>query len=113
MMDESQRIRATVEKRCDGLRSSLDKILEYHERVPPSNPEELDLMERVLKKFKVGRMDNILNQFNVERAAGVKRERKAALIVKNVPRDQLIKLFESPEEQEETKTKATGKPNVS
>ena len=62
-------------------------------------------MERVLNKFKVGRMNGILQQFNVERPAGVKREGKAALIVKSVPRDQLLKLFDSPEEQEEPKTK--------
>ena len=46
-------------------------------------------------------MNSILQQFNVERPAGVKREGKAALIVKSVPRDQLIKLFESPDEHEE------------
>ncbi len=50
-------------------------------------------------------MNGILQQFNVERPAGVKREGKAALIVKSVPRDQLLKLFDSPEEQEEPKTK--------
>ena len=43
----------------DGIESTVEKILEYHEKVPPSNPDDLDLMERVLNKFKVGRMSSI------------------------------------------------------
>ena len=85
-------------KRCDGLQTSVDKLLEYHEKVPPSNPDDLDLMENVLNKFKVGRMNAILQQFNVERPVGVKREGKAILIVKNVPRSELLKLLEPPAE---------------
>jgi len=78
--------------------NTIDKICEYHEKVPPSNPDDLDLMERVLNKFKVRRMNAILQQFNVERPDGVKREGKAALIVKNIPREELLKLLEAPED---------------
>jgi hypothetical protein len=78
--------------------SAIEKIREYHEKAPPSNPGDLELMEKVLNKFKVGRMNNILKQFNVDRPAGVKREGKAALIVKNIARSQLVELLEAPED---------------
>ena len=51
-------------------------------------------MAKVLHQFKVARMNDILQQFRVHRPTGVKREGKASLIVKNVPRDQLLKLLE-------------------
>ena len=93
VMMEGERTRTTVEERCDGLEAKVDKLLEYHEKVPPSNPGDLDLMEKVLNKFKVGMMNGILQQFEIERPAGVKREGKAALIVKHVPRTELLKLL--------------------
>ena len=93
-MTEGERTRTTVENRCDVLEDKVDKLLEYHEKVPPSNPGDLDLMEKVLNKFKVGMMNDILQQFKIDRPAGVKREGKAALIVKNVPRTDLLKLLE-------------------
>ena len=58
VMTEGQRTRTTVEERCDGLEAKIDKLLEYHEKVPPSNPGDLDLMEKVLNKFKVGMMND-------------------------------------------------------
>ena len=93
-MTEGARTRKTIEERCDGLETKVDKLLEYHEKVPPSNPGDLDLMEKVLNQFKVGMMNDILQQFKIDRPAGVKREGKAALIVKNVPRTDLLKLLE-------------------
>ena len=47
MMDESQRIRETVDKRCDGLDAKVDRLLAYHGKIPPSNPDDLDLMEKI------------------------------------------------------------------
>ena len=97
-MDETQ-------SKIDDLGAKMDKLLEYHEKVPPSNPDDLGLMERVLANFKVRRMNAILQQFNVERPKGVKREGKAALIVKSVPRGDLLNLFEAPADPEEPKKK--------
>ena len=95
VMDASRRTQETVNKRCDRLERKVDKLLEHHEKIPPSSPDDLDLMERVLNRFKVGRMNAILQEFNIERPAGLKREGKAALIVKTIPRDRLLNLFES------------------
>ena len=97
VMDEGQRARDTVNNRCDAIESKVDKVLEFHERVPPSNPGDLDLMAKVLNKCRVRRMNQILQDFNVKRPGGVKREGKAALIVKHVPREQLLKLLDAPD----------------
>ena len=97
VMDTSRRTQERVDSRCDKLEQKMDTLLEHHERVPPSNPDDLELMERVLNRFKVGRMNAILQEFKIERPAGVKREGKAALIVKTVPREQLVKLIASTE----------------
>ena len=87
------------------------KLLEYHEKVPPSNPGDLELMERVLNKFKVRRMSAILQQLKVGKPGGVTREGKAALVVKHVPRDELLKLFDSSDEPQEPNTQKVNTPS--
>ena len=95
VQEDGNKTRVQLEHVEDGLHEALsemraemraieaktDKIIEYHEKVPPSNPDDLALMEKVLNKFKVGRMNTLLKQFQVDRPAGVKREGKASLIV--------------------------------
>ena len=98
IMDESQRTRATIEKGYDTLGSKCDKILAYQEKVSRPNLHGVDLMAKVYNKYNVGRMNTILQQFDVDRPSGVKKEGKASLIVKNIPCDQLLELLESPEE---------------
>ena len=82
-------------------------MLEYRDKVPPSNPDDLDLMVKVFNKYNVGRMNVILQQFDVDRPSGVKTEDNSSLVAKKFPRDQLLKLLESPEEP---KTKKGQKP---
>ena len=99
-MDESQRIREAIEKGCGRISSKVEQLLKHRDQAPPSNSDDVDLMDRVLSTFKMGRMNNILQQFNVQRLAGVEIAGTAALIAKRVPRDQLIQLFESRKAQE-------------
>jgi hypothetical protein len=94
VMDASRRTQEIVNNRCDKLEEQVEKLLDYHEKAPPSNPSDLDLMAKVLNRFKVARMNEILKKYHVDRPAGVKKEGKAALIVKHVPSTQLLQLLE-------------------
>ena len=94
VMDASRRTQEIVNNRCDKLEEQVGKLLDYHEKAPLSNPSDLDLMAKVLNRFKVARMNDILKQYHVDRPAGVKKEGKAALIVKHVPSTQLLQLLE-------------------
>ena len=94
VMDASRRTQEIVNNRCDRLEEKVEQLLEQNEKAPPSNPSDLDPMAKVLNRFKVARMNDILKQYHCHRPVGVKKEDKAALIVKHVPRTQLLQLLE-------------------
>ena len=82
--------------RLDEMEYRLGKLLEYHEEAPPSKPGDLQLMARCLKQIKVRRMNEVLAKFG-DRPAGLKKEDKAALLIERVPREDLLRLLESPD----------------
>ena len=47
----------------------------------------------VQERFKVGRMDQVLKQFGIERPRGLTNKGKAKLLVNMVPREELMKLL--------------------
>ena len=67
---------------------------DINEKIPPSKPDDLDLMAKVLNIFDVKGMNAILKEFKVKKGTSSRKEDKAALIVKAIPRDKLFKLFE-------------------
>ena len=57
--------------RFDGLKAEVKRLLEYHEKAPPSTaPGDLQLMARVLKEVKVARMNAILKDLHIPRPRG-------------------------------------------
>ena len=112
-MDASRRTQEIVNNRCDKLEEQVGKLLDYHEKAPPSNPSDLDLMAKVLNRFKVARMNEILKKYHVDRPAGVKKEGKAALIVKHVPSSQLLQLLEESGSLSKTDSGTSKKENSS
>jgi hypothetical protein len=83
-----------AQSQIQDLSSKVEKLVEFHEMSPPTNTADLGLMAKVLNRFKVARMNEILKTYHVDRPAGVKKEGKAALIVKHVPNTQLFQLLE-------------------
>ena len=72
----------------------MDKVLDYHEKAPPKSQEcDLELMARVQKMCNVGRMSAILKEFCNDHPAGLKLVDKAALLVRTVPRDRLLRIL--------------------
>lgn len=53
-----------IHKRHNNNDEALRKLLDYHEKEPPSNPGDLDLMAKVLSTFKVQRMNQILKNIS-------------------------------------------------
>ena len=67
---------------------------DINEKIPPSKPDDLDLMAKVLNMFDVRGMNAILKEFKVKECTRSRKEDKAARIVKAIPRDRLLpKLF--------------------
>ena len=60
---------------------------------PTPRPDDLEVMVVVQERFKVGRMDQVLKQFGIERPRGLTCKAKAKLIVNQVPREELMKLL--------------------
>ena len=56
-----------IHARVDDMEKKLDKVLDYHEKAPPKSQEgDLELMARVQKMCKVGRMNTILREFCID-----------------------------------------------
>ena len=87
----------------------LDKVLDYHEKAPPKSQEgDLELMARLQKMCKVGRMNTMLKEFCIDHPAGLKMADKAALLVQTVPRDRLLETLASGSQEPPTKRATRG-----
>ena len=83
-----------IHARMDDMEKKLDKVLDYHEKADPKSQEgDLELMARVQKMCNVGRMSAILKEFCNDHPAGLKLVDKAALLVRAVPRDRLLRIL--------------------
>ena len=94
MVDCVERAEHGLHARFDGLEAEVKRLLEYHEKAPPSTaPDDLQLMARILKEVKVGRMNAILKDLRMHRPTGLKKEDKAALMLNKMPRDRLLRIL--------------------
>ena len=100
VVDCVERAEHGLHARFDGLEADVNRLLEYHEKAPPSTaPDDLQLMARILKEVKVGRMNAILKDLRIPRPRGLKKEDKATLIVDTMPRDQLLRFLAGPTQE--------------
>ena len=67
LMTENQQTREAVAE----VRVGVEKLLDFHEKSPPPRLDDLDVMELVQERFKVGRMNEVLEQFDIERPRGL------------------------------------------
>ena len=93
VMDESQKTRNDIA----GMHEDLKTLAAAQSANPAPHPTpctgELEAMVLVLDKFRVGRMNQILEQFAIQRPRGLTCKAKAKLIVEQVPRLELMKLL--------------------
>jgi len=85
-----------IHTRIDAMSSRLDRVLDCAEP-PPSQAGDLQLMARLQKLCKVGRMNSLLKEHGIQHEVGLKVADKAALLVQKVPRDRLLEILANPQ----------------
>ena len=82
--------------RLDAIDSRLNRALESAEP-PPSQAGDLQVMARLQKLCKVGRMNSLLKEHDIHYEVGLKVADKAALLVQKLPRDRLLEILANPQ----------------
>jgi hypothetical protein len=83
-----------IHSRFDGLVSKVDALLVYHEKAPPSRPDDVQLLAQVHKQISVGRMNCLLRENFIDRKYGWRKEDKAVALIEHMPRDKLMRVLE-------------------
>ena len=82
--------------RFDAIDIRLNRALESAEP-PPSQAGDLQVMARLQKLCKVGRMNSLLKEHDIHYEVGLKVADKAALLVQKLPRDRLLEILANPQ----------------
>jgi len=82
--------------RLDAIDSRLNRVLDCAEP-PPSQAGDLQVMARLQKLCKVGRMNSLLKEHDIHYEVGLKVADKAALLVQKLPRDRLLEILANPQ----------------
>jgi len=85
-----------IHTRIDAMSSRLDRVLDCAEP-PPSQAGDLQVMARLQKLCKVGRMNSLLKEHDIHYEVGLKVADKAALLVQKLPRDRLLEILANPQ----------------
>ena len=80
-----------------GVQEGVNQLLDLQSANPPPRLDDLDVMVLVQQRFKVGRINHIMNQFGIDRPPGLTKEAKAQLLVNKMPRPELMKLLNEAE----------------
>lgn len=92
--DKTRNDVAGVANQCTSMQADVAAIREAMVGQPPIViPGQLELMEAVQNTFKVGRINELLLQFGIDRPPGVNKNGKARLLAEKAPTPELLALL--------------------